>query len=257
VVARAKPQKIRLKLKAGETIQDAWDGYFAALKTATEEQRAAASAAVRVAASDLFAREQHQELIALIQAALRQGFPQTWMYEGLGLSLKANGAPAEEVERALMSAVDFANSLDDVLYVAVFMTHLGLDARALKLYREVAAAQPFRPEPFMQGLAAAQRLNDLAGIKWACVGILRQAWTKNDQQVAESVMRTAKATYGQLVAEKRQPEADEFKQQVDRAMIRDCIIHITGPARRTSTWSWRNPAERFARRTIRVPRRAA
>ncbi|MCY2988149.1 MAG: hypothetical protein NTY19_09840 [Planctomycetota bacterium] len=219
--------KIELQLQAGETAADGWNRYFVALQPATDEQRAASRRAVRLTVSDLMKREQYTDLITLVQTALRHGFPQPWMYESLALALKASHAPDEDVERALMSAVDFSSSLDDVMYVAVYMTHMGLDGRALKLFRQVAAAQPSRPEPYLQGLAAAQRLQDTAGIQWACVGILSQAWPQDEQQLEQSATRIARATYEQLVADKQTAEAERFKQQIDQAQLRDCVVRIS------------------------------
>jgi hypothetical protein len=65
------------------------------------------------------------------------------MYEGLALALQATDAPLEEIERTMMSVVDFAADMDDILVVAEYMTNLGLDRRALELFQEVAATQPF------------------------------------------------------------------------------------------------------------------
>ncbi len=219
--------KIQLHLQAGETAADGWNRYFVALQPATDEQRAASRRAVRLTVSDLMEREQYADLITLVQTALRHGFPQPWMYESLALALKANHAPDDDVERALMSAVDFSSSLDDVMYVAVYMTHMGLDGRALKLFRQVAAAQPSRPEPYLQGLAAAQRLQDTAGVQWACVGILSQAWPQDEQKLEQSATRIARATYEQLVADKQTAEAERFKQQVEQARLRDCVVRIS------------------------------
>ena len=44
--------------------------------------------------------------------------------------------------------------------VAVYMARLGFDERALKLFRQASALEPFRHEPYMHGLKVAQRLNN-------------------------------------------------------------------------------------------------
>ena len=128
------------------------------------------------AKSAMAAKAKLEEIISLRQAAVRHSQPLHWMYEAMTLAILASGAPKDEVERALMSAVDFSNNVEEVLNVATFMTHLEMDQRALKLYQEVADLNPYRPEPFINGLAAAQRLKDEEGIRWACLGILSQEW---------------------------------------------------------------------------------
>ena len=57
-----------------------------------------------------------------------------------------------------MSAVDMSSDLDVMMEVAIYMAQLGLDRRALQLFREVAFANPLRPEPYALGLASAKRL---------------------------------------------------------------------------------------------------
>ena len=63
----------------------------------------------------------------MIRAALRNGQPQPWMYEAMGLAMQAGGSRKPEIERALMSAVDFGDSSDDLMYVAQYMARSGLE----------------------------------------------------------------------------------------------------------------------------------
>ena len=51
--------------------------------------------------------KKHEEIIALIEAALRHDQAQPWMYEILALSMKAAGRPQEDIDRAIMSAAEF------------------------------------------------------------------------------------------------------------------------------------------------------
>ena len=59
-------------------------------------------------------QQQFGEFLAMVQTALRHGFPQTWMYEGMTLALKANEASQEDIERAMMSVVDFSTTSDEM-----------------------------------------------------------------------------------------------------------------------------------------------
>ena len=149
------------------------------------------------------------------------------MYEGLGRAMQASGAPEPEVERALMSVIDFSSSFDEMLFVAEYMTRLGLDRRALQLFQSMAAVQPMRPEPYVRGLAAAQRLDDLEAVQWACIGLLRQAWPQDQQKVQEMAVRVTRATYEQLLVADRHAEAEQFRKQAEEAMIRDCVIRVS------------------------------
>ena len=130
-----------------------------------------------------------------------------WMYEVLGLAMQAAHRPAEEIERAVMSAVDFASSTLDLMYLGRYLENVGLPKRALQVYRQVAQLEPLRPEPFVHGLRVAQKVNDLDGIQWATVGILGQAWPSQQMPLWEQAARVAKATLEKLEAEKRLDEA--------------------------------------------------
>ena len=122
-----------LAIPAGGDPNVAWNDYFAAHEDVKPE---AIHETVRAYVHD----RKMPEVIALVQAALRSGKPQPWMYEALSLAMQASGAPKTEVERALMSAVDFGNSAEELMYVAQYMARIGLESRALKVFRQVAAA---------------------------------------------------------------------------------------------------------------------
>ena len=79
----------------------------------------------------------------------------------------------------------------------------------------------------MQGLALAQRLNDAQAIQWACVGILSQAWSGEQNELAERAFRIGKATFEQLLAEGRKSDADAFNAAVMQAQQRDCVVMVT------------------------------
>jgi hypothetical protein len=73
----------------------------------------------------------------------------------------------------------------------------------------------------------AQRLNDVPAIEWACVGILSQAWSSEQRELADRAFRIGKATYAQLLADGKKAEADAFDAAVSKAQERDCVILVT------------------------------
>jgi hypothetical protein len=62
------------------------------------------------------------------------------------------------------------------MYIGAYLAEIGLHQRALQVYQQAAQLDPLRPEPYMLGLRAARAVDDLDGLKWASLGILRQAW---------------------------------------------------------------------------------
>lgn len=168
-----------------------------------------------------------QEIVVLTQAATRAGSPQPWMYEAMSIAMLASGAPVEEVERALMSAVDFSSNDDEILHVAAYMSRIGLESRALKLYREIASVNPMRPEPFIKGLNLAEELNDDEGLRWASIGILSQAWEQEHREIEQRASRIAKSLFEKLQKEGRTNEAEQYLAKLNDAVTRDCVVKVT------------------------------
>ncbi|WP_158265038.1 hypothetical protein [Blastopirellula marina] len=214
-----KPE-LKLEIREGETRSQAYERLLA-------EGADIPASEVRSEVRRMMNSKQYDEVTSLIQSFLRYGQPQPWMYEALGMAMQLNHAPKEEIERSLMSAIDFTSGPEHMLYVAIYMTRVGLDERALKLFQEVAKIEPLRPEPYALGLAAAKRLDDFEGIQWACVGALKQAWPTESVKIKTEAFLSAKAALGRLQKDGRLEEAKEFSQALNEALIRDCIVNVS------------------------------
>ncbi|GIW91420.1 MAG: hypothetical protein KatS3mg109_1852 [Pirellulaceae bacterium] len=171
--------------------------------------------------------KQFAQSAALIQAAFLAGKIEPWMYEALSLSLSLSGGSSDEIQRALMSAVDLAENEDQLLQVAKVLAAMGLERPALDLLKEVSVLAPGRPEPYMFGLELAEELQDVDGVLWASTGILSRAWPKEHWHVPEKAYRTARALLVDLTAQNRLDEAQRVERQLAEAMRRDCIVKVT------------------------------
>jgi hypothetical protein len=209
---------------AGESADYDWDGHFANHEESPQT--------VRSRARQLMHDRQYDAVASLIQAALRHGQGQSWMYEGLALALEAAGRDTAEIERALLSAVDFAVDADQLMYIAIQLAGRGLNERALKLLRQVADVEPARYEPFMHGIKIAQQLDDVDAIRWATAGVLSRAWPKDKAHLWQNAHRLATATLEQLKAAGQDDEAKAFEASINEALIRDCLVVVrwTGDA---------------------------
>ena len=212
-------ETITVQVREGHSLAQAWDAHFA-----TKEEPVGA---VRQTARELMSAKKFAEVSAMIQAAIRHGQVQPWMYEALTLALQASDAPQSEIERSLMSAVDFASGDAEVMYIAQYMDRIGLHARALQLFQDLSVNNPFDPTAYVSGLAAAQAANDLPGIEWACVGILSQAWPADQRHVEQNARRVALATLNELRDSGRKDDADRFESACVAGMARDCAIKVT------------------------------
>ncbi|QDT72177.1 VWA domain-containing protein [Lacipirellula limnantheis] len=196
-----------------------WSKYF------SEQQQD--EAVVRRAVKLLIKQQHYDHAIALIQAALAHGQPQPWMYESLGIALELDGRPKAEIERAIMSACDFSTNPQELMLIARYLSHIGLDRRAVEVYRQVAKVAPLEQDAYALGLRAAQRAKDADGIRWAAVGIIKQAWPTEQQELRNSAMRIAQATLAELEAAGDKAAVDQFRRELDEALVRDCVVKIS------------------------------
>ncbi|MEX2560669.1 MAG: hypothetical protein WD403_12180, partial [Pirellulales bacterium] len=215
----AKVRPVQIEFNEGDDPQAAWNDYF-------ETHPNVSGAAIRESARELMAARRFDHVAALIQAALANQYGQPWMYEALGLALQAQGSPADQIERALMSALDFTTNPIDIMFLAHYLARVGLEERALQLFQQASEIQPTSPEPFVHGLRLAQRLDDLDGIRWATVGVLSQAWPNDQVGIWQSAYHQASATLQRLRSENPK-QADSYKAELDNALVRDCVVVVS------------------------------
>ncbi|QDU76576.1 hypothetical protein Pan97_36280 [Bremerella volcania] len=218
--AQSEKEAFILKVNEGETRLQAWQRAF-------DSEVTIPAIAVRSEVRRAMASKRYSDVAGIIQLALRDGQLQPWMYEAMALAMQLDHAPKQDIERALMSAIDFSSGPNHMLVVASLMSRLDLDARALKLYQDVAQMEPLRPEPYSWGLEAAKRLEDEEAIRWACIGILSQEWPKDHLDIRQEAFNTAKAQLQQLLADKKNDVAEQFNESIREALVRDAIVKVT------------------------------
>jgi hypothetical protein len=239
-------QAIRLTVKEGQSLDDVWRGYFATLQVDSVEQLTmldrrvkatvselnAKASSLQAAGDELAAAEKFNEIRAVIGGAISAGHIQPWMYQAYAIALAATDAPDAEVERALLSAVDFAQNPDDVLNVIGRLEAIRRDAAAMKLCRQLSAVDPDRREPYVTGLRLAKRLGSSEDLAWACEGVLGQAWPEQMQPLVDEARLLARATHQELIEKGDTQGATEFSEAMQRAASHDAIVRVcwTGDA---------------------------
>jgi hypothetical protein len=217
--AEAKPQPAAaVKIDKSISPEKFWNQYFAKPQD---------PAAIRQTARELLKANQYDQAITMMEGALRNGQPQPWMYESLGIAMELDGRSQTEIERVVMSAADFASTPDELMYIAGYLSRSGLDKRALQLCQQVVKIQPLRREAYALGLRSAQRCDDLAGIQWATVGILSQAWPTREAEIEKTASRVAFATLAELEKEGRDTELVAYRTRLNAATVRDCVVKIS------------------------------
>lgn len=210
---------IKVETEANESVNDAWDRFF--------KNNHADPARVAKTAERMIKYERFDELVAMLLGALRNDQGRPWMYQGLAFAMEANGSPKSEIERALMSAADFGAGADELMVAAVQMTRMGMDKSALKIFRDVAKANPTRPEPYVLALKSAKKIEDADAIQWATCGILSQEWPLKQQHIRQQALLAARAQMIKMARNKQKDQLKAFQRDLITAMGRDCVVKVT------------------------------
>lgn len=215
----AAPSVVGISIDNSVAPEKFWNDYFANNQPNPD--------VVRQAVRRLMKRGHSNHVVALIEAALRNGQPLPWMYESLGIAMELEGAPKEQIERAIMSACDFSNSPDELMLIARYLSHLELDHRAFQVYRQVVKASPLHDEAYALGLRAAQRAKDTEAIRWFTLRVLERAWPNEQAVVRTTAFRIAKATLDEMQAAGDMDGYRDYEQQLNNALVRDCVVQVS------------------------------
>ena len=93
-----------------------------------------------------------EEIIVLIEAALKHDQAQPWMYEMLAMSMKAAGHPQADFKRAIMSAVEFSQNSMRLNDRRRIPGDADMKPEALRVFQQVSRAEPLWAEPYLCGL---------------------------------------------------------------------------------------------------------
>ncbi len=178
-------------------------------------------------ATYLVDQQQHEHLIAYLNAAIIAGQSQPWMYEVLAITMEIANRPPEEIERVVLSMADFGNaSYESMMYSGAYLSNLGHDQAALRMYRQAARMSPDRPEPFSLSIKLAGRTGVPDDAIWAACGVLRNAWGpdyKSQHEQAEDLLTEAEK---KLRKANDEIQLSKFQQLVEDARHRDLMVRV-------------------------------
>ena len=184
-------------------------------------------ARIRATAAELGRQQRFDRAVDLLSATIAAGHAEPWMYEALAIVMEAAGRPNEDVERALLSAADFAATPHEVLALANHLARLGSTTMAFRLCRGAVAIDSANREAYALAMALAAKADDPAALQWACAGVLRHTWPTSQQDLPARASRLAKATVDKLRAAGDASAADVFQAAIDEALVRDVVFEIS------------------------------
>ncbi|MEZ6044641.1 MAG: hypothetical protein R3C11_03470 [Planctomycetaceae bacterium] len=198
--------------------EEIWQAYF-------KEKRSTET--VSRVVQKLLEQDQHKHVIAVIKQSLLAGHSQPWMYEVLAFSMRLEEYPQKEIDRVLLSNVDFqASDVPHLLVSAAYLNRLEAKQEALKLYRQAAELIPTQVEAYLLGLKVAEELNDAEGILWGATGILVNAMDPKyksrrlqAENVLEKLIQKTQTTNPEL--------SQEYAQQFAAALQQDLRVRVS------------------------------
>ena len=214
-----RPDEIPLTPGPGDSKQ-AWRAYFRENKP-TQDQ-------VSRLVVKLHEAKRDADVVIVIEAAILAGQSQAWMYEVLAGAMQVTGRPQAEIERVLLSGVDFtAVDVPNMLFAAAYLTRYGLRSRALQIYRQASTLAPWRPESYVLGLKLAREAKDPEALEWAATGILTQAWNKDHESLHRQA-EEAVAEADKMFEKQGKPDRlKQFRDQIAAARQRDLVLKLS------------------------------
>jgi hypothetical protein len=205
-VSRARQLIKEVKADKGSAIER-WDN--ALTKTAYP------SAALAEVFASLHASRQYPLAVEGLLSAIRnkQGHP--WMYAMLPMEMKLAEWPQEEIDRALLSRVDFAtNDLSQILITASLLSRLKSWDQAIALCKEATDRDPWVPEVWLKARTIADRSGDPKHVLWTRTGILNHVWNRD----ADDLHKEAEQTIRDLLVTAKKNDLPTLAHEIDKAL---------------------------------------
>jgi tetratricopeptide (TPR) repeat protein len=176
----------------------------------------------------LIENKKYDHAVEFLKAALREGIvDQPWAFEALGVALQMTDASTDEVERALVSAVDLTpKDPQAYLKTARALNNLKDHKLALSFCRQAAALQPNSSDSYSAAMAMAHDSKDSEAMAWAAGKLLAQDWPLENENLHSTAQDQLDELSALLKKEKRQAEADQMVASVQQSRERDLVIRL-------------------------------
>ena len=176
---------------------------------------------------DLVDNRKHEDVIVCIEQAILHGQIQPWMYQVLALSMQATGRPKAQIERVLLSSQDvILNDARSMMRLAAYLVSFDRFDRALELYRQAAALDPSRPEPYVLALEIASRTKNYPAIAWSAPEVLAYSWSKEREQLNRLAEQSATEAESAFMKNGDFSRAIELQSEMRKARRLDLAIRL-------------------------------
>jgi tetratricopeptide (TPR) repeat protein len=177
--------------------------------------------------SDLVENRKYEDVIACIEQAILSGQIQPWMHQVLALAMQAAGRPKAQIERVLLSSQDVvSNDARSMMHLAAYLARFDRYDSAIELYRQAAALDPSRPEPYVLALELAARNRNFAAIAWSAPEVLSYSWSKGRENLNRLAEQSAAEAVAAFVKNGDLTRAFELQAAMQQARQLDLAIRV-------------------------------
>jgi tetratricopeptide (TPR) repeat protein len=137
---------------------------------------------------------QYDVAVEGLLSSLRNDHSQPWTYDVLAAEMGLAKRPAADIERVLVSRIDFgASDISQMMVTAAMLSRMNVRKPAIKLCRQAAELEPFLPEPWLLGRNIADSAEQTDAQVWARCGIIRYvhsgAFSADRREARETLLR--------------------------------------------------------------------
>lgn len=160
-------------------------------------------------------------------AAIRNDHGQPWMYDVLALQMSLAKRPEKEINRVLLSRIDFTDGNEaQMLVTASMLSQFGEYGQAVSICREAAKRNPWQVATWTMARNIADRAKDTDAIVWSRVGTLRYVWDRTFETAHAEAETVLNDVYARLRNENKSAKANSVKKMLHDARQRDLKIEI-------------------------------
>ncbi|MEO2019319.1 MAG: hypothetical protein ABGZ53_33715 [Fuerstiella sp.] len=203
-----------------EALPIAWDNVL--------KNKRFSSDALLTAVGRLHDVKKYESAIEGIQSALRNDQAQTWMYDVLAMEMKLAGRPQKQIDRVLLSRIDFAAGNEaQMLVTASYMARFGAYDQAIAICREAAKRNPWQPTTWGLARRIADGSQNPEAIIWSRVGTIRHVWTDSFEAEHAEAMTVLRDLERNMTAAGNPQMASNVRRAMQSANARDLRIRVS------------------------------
>jgi len=177
--------------------------------------------------AELFENRKYEDVIVCLEQAILHSQIQPWMYQVLAETMRVVGRPKSQIERVLLSSQDvILNDPRSMMHLAAYLVRFDRFDRALELYRQAAALDPSRPEPYVLALELATRTKNYNAIAWSAPEVLTFSWVKGREKLNRLAEESAAIAESALMKSGDFSRAFELRAEMQKARRLDLVVRL-------------------------------